>query len=609
MSKTKRAHGKPAEERETLTSAQKAELDAFCDRALAAAVLDRISHTAEYDNNTGAQLGATRLCSARKFARAIDFTQDVQGVSPDDVSAFWQKTMLGIQRQQPDAIVYIQGVDGHNGVVEIRTFGDRTSTTTRLVRLYRQDGTPNIKRSPTDPIEVRPIALATVLAGMDTASRERVLAVIRTLHAAWIPPSRRPADLDMADVPNYVQSTPLTQPSACVRPAWDLYRTFRKQAQQPGPAALAAFDVAIAAHEKVYRADHPEMPPGALRDVLLDRTATLACWAANSFPVYNLTPAFTASLVLTDPLSLPASALRFPHTSFCARFPGGFLGSYGGVANPEIVWLTLCRASTRSVQEIQDPANDPLTPPASSSSHDWLAGLADPQYADALWSTASWLIVQVAGKRANSTDVSAGAIFLVGTGDTPKALGKELQDRYLVNPGLQEGILRRTFEFLRLAINVGLYAAEKQAERAEARPESEKPREPRKPSPKRNAAGDPIPDVIVLDQTVKLDAETIELARRIARGEQKRAATYKLHGRIYVSGHYRHNQVCGSRKKLPDGRWTPWPSRRSVWIAPYTKNPEGDTITRHIYELGKPASAKDDASTGGSGAEPQGEQP
>jgi hypothetical protein len=91
------------------------------------------------------------------------------------------------------------------------------------------------------------------------------------------------------------------------------------------------------------------------------------------------------------------------------------------------------------------------------------------------------------------------------------------------------------------------------------------------------------PSTITLGREIKLDRNLLAAGKAWTNTGRGKRAEWRVHARFMVRGYWK-EQVWGPRKKLPDGRFTPWPNRRHQWQKPFWKGPDGPTL-QHIYDL------------------------
>jgi hypothetical protein len=273
-------------------------------------------------------------------------------------------------------------------------------------------------------------------------------------------------------------------------------------------------------------------------------------WIECGLPTFELTHSLAASLMLTDPSRASPEFVRSPFHTFLVRLPSPFwdfveadrhfdmthlwVAHFCDAGGPHLMLMPTVRRGMPGISTLHAPID------SSVDLGRWLHERIDPPV----------------GRPGDSEE------FVQGN-----------REKIALNEHLSRAARR-------LYANLCLYIADLQAANRlslDIRPRNDRGRKCRRSGPNES----PRTTNWVLGREIKLDSNLLEAARSWTGMKTGKRGLWSVHCRFTVVGHWR-DQVCGKRKKLPDGTWTPWPSRRPTRIEPYWKGPSAGDLLHHL---------------------------
>ncbi len=277
-------------------------------------------------------------------------------------------------------------------------------------------------------------------------------------------------------------------------------------------------------------------------------------WARHGYNTFELSPDFTAAMLLTDPAALDISKIQLPFHGFLVLIPSGFsVGIEGGHYTRIHVWSTsekdvqMLDALTKVEEAIKDlPQEEKLQAVAELRQ----LAIKKDSTVPALATTGPYIGIHATdGVRAFTTFVELKELTWAVIEDLPDSVSDDNDRR------AHHTIQQIVFGLLAYSNAVdGALTRREVARKAKAKA-------------KRVIEG-PTPVYWEVGRTVRLDPRLVQAARGGAR-----EIALRIKHRFIVRGHYR-NQAHGPQRSL----------RTSRWIAPFWKGPEEGARIIHTYK-------------------------
>jgi hypothetical protein len=277
-----------------------------------------------------------------------------------------------------------------------------------------------------------------------------------------------------------------------------------------------------------------ELSRPALQEELL-QIHTLMRWIEFGMSTFDLTHSLMASLLLTDPSDVDASAVKLPFGTFAIRLPDNFWTMHGhqgeSMSAAHILVHTYLAASRRGAGP--HPMFSLRIVGRSGTTSTWETRIPIPESGK----IGDWIADDV-------PEVSD---------DTGVVVPPDENDKYLA------------ISARRLIVNVCLYIAA----RGRGEPLGGSSRKNSRPAKISRSS----PDIWVLGREIKLDPELVKSAK--AWTDRASSSEWRLRGRRITTGHWR-NVAHGERHAL----------RTLKYIEPYWRG-EGTPTFSHVYKLGE----------------------
>jgi hypothetical protein len=283
-------------------------------------------------------------------------------------------------------------------------------------------------------------------------------------------------------------------------------------------------------------------PEEVVRDSLIS-THTYLSWNACGRPVFRLTPALIASLLLTDPKDVEPEYVRPPFPTFAVEIPVGFweTENYNGTVVPvRTVWV---HNNTSMIQKTKVSFEEAATTP-----HRKLVAFA------------------LCGRGVSLHDTVEQHPLIDTTMEDwlTKSTGTKFMAFNL--PQTKEDFHVR-LAMRRLYVNLCLYVNER------GRGQRMNPDLPKRKQKSRRKKEEKIrPDTWVLGKEINLDKDLVESAKDWVRDKGGQQNQWKIRKRSVTRGHWR-NQAHGPGRSM----------RKKIWIAPFWRGPREGATIQHMY--------------------------